>query len=337
MRPELPSLLDLILGLSIPPTIDNRNLYMAAVVSPYERYRLGKDSKGAPALLIKLDSSQGRNSPPPIRLQHLFVAHGLECEVHHRQSVESGTFTVISCVDADRPMETYFLRVLQTLLPILGDNPSPMIINNAVDQLVELFQALRNPPRKTAQGLWAELLIIAEARNAGALVDAWHLMPDDLFDFNRGQYRVEVKSTSGQMRTHHFSLAQLLPPSGTELVVASVLVNRAGAGATIADLVEGIATKLASAPQRVLRLYQVVASTLGDSWHQSTLEMFDRQAACQHLAFFDVSQIPMISPELPKGISNVHFTADLTGKIALSREELKRRGGLFSVLQPPSK
>ena len=61
MIPELPSLLELFIELSVPLWTDNRNLYTAIVIPPYEHYRLGKDSKGAPALLIKLDSSQGRN------------------------------------------------------------------------------------------------------------------------------------------------------------------------------------------------------------------------------------------------------------------------------------
>jgi len=254
-------------------------------------------------------------------------------------SVDSGVglFTVISCIDADRPIETYFLRVLQVLLPIIGDNPSPETINTAVDKLVELFQALRNPPKKTAQGLWAELLIIAESSDAGALIAAWHSVPEDLYDFNSGMYRVEVKSVSGQLRRHHFSLAQLLPPNGTELVVASAIVNRAGAGETIADVVDEISSKLTSTPERILRLHQIVSLTLGNSWRQSTLEAFDRQAACQCLSFFDLSQIPMVSPELPQGVSNVHFMADLVGKNALSNEELKRYGGLISMLRSPGK
>ncbi len=335
--PERLSIIELFNGLSIPLRKESTNLYTAVVIHPYERCHLGRDAQGAPALLVRLDSGQIRGSPPPIHLQHLFVAHSLECEIHRQSIVESGLFTVISCIDADRPMEIYFLRVLQALLPIIGDNPSPNTINGAVDKLVELFQALRNPPKKTAQGLWAELLVIAESGDTGALIDAWHLVPEDLHDFNSGKYRVEVKSASGQMRRHHFSLAQLLPPSGTELVVASVIANRAGAGETIADLVAEISSKLTRTPERVLRLHQIVALTLGDSWRQSTLEAFDRQAACQCLAFFDLSQIPRISPELPHGVSNVHFTADLAGKNALSNEEMKRYGGLISALKSSGK
>jgi hypothetical protein len=337
MTPEHPSILELFYGLGIPPCTESRNLYTAVEIPQYGHCHLGRDAQGAPALLIKWESGQARSSPPPIRLQHLFVAHSLECEIHRQSIVESGLFTVVSCIDADWPLETYFLRILQALLPIIGDNPSPKTINAAVDKLVELFQVLRNPPKKTAQGLWAELLVIAESSNVTALIDAWHSVPEDLYDFNSGKCRVEVKSVSGQVRRHHFSLAQLLPPNGTELVVASVIVNRAGAGETIIGLVEEISSKLTSTPERILRLHQMISLTLGDGWRQSTLEAFDRQVACQSLSFFDLSQIPTISPELPQGVSNVHFTADLVGKSSLSNEELKKYGGIISVLKSTGK
>jgi hypothetical protein len=163
------------------------------------------------------------------------------------------------------------------------------------------------------------------------------MTPGDLYDFSSGTHRVEVKSTSGQMRKHHFSLAQLLPPDGTSLIIASVLANRVSSGETVIDLVEELSSKVARIPERVLRLHKVVALTLGESWRQSTLEAFDRRAACQYLAFFDMPQIPMIDPQLPLGVSNVHFTADLTNKIALTTEQIKRQGGLISTLRIPSR
>ena len=329
---EALSLIEIFNRLVAPAPSGSKSLFTAVRITPYERYRLGKDADGSPALLIKLDLTESKNTSPPIRLQHLYVAHSLNCEIHHDSGVESGRFTVISCKDADRPMETYFIRVLQALLPTLGENPTPIRVNQAVSHLVELFQALRNPPRKTAQGLWAELLVIAEARDTSTLMQAWHTMPDDLYDFNSGLHRLEVKSTSGQLRRHHFSLTQLQPPSGTVLVVASVIANRAGAGTTVIDLVEEIASRLNEDPDNVLRLYQVVALTLGDSWHQATFEAFDREAARQSLAFFDASEIPMISSQLPQGVSNVHFTSDLTGKTILLATELRQYGGFISAI-----
>lgn len=333
MPTEPLSLIELFNTLTSPTTVGNKAVYNVVSISPYPRHRLGKDARGAPTLLIRLDTRSGSSTTPPIRLQHLYIAHDLDCEIHRDGQAESGRFTVVSCVDADEPMETYFLRVIQALLPSLGENPNPRTINQAMDHLVELFQALKNPPRKTAQGLWAELLVIAEARNAKALVDTWHLMPDDLYDFNSGAQRLEVKSTSGQTRRHHFSLAQLQPPSNTTLIIASVFANRTGAGTTVTNLVEEIVSRMTSNPDSVLRLYKVVALTLGDTWRQATFEAFDREAARHSLAFFDASVVPIIDPQLPPGVSDVHFTSDLTGKTPLAMAQFQAYGGFISMLR----
>ena len=328
------SLVELFARLEAPArSASDTNRYTATPIASSGTYRLGKDSSGAPALLIQLPSDRGTNVSP-IRLQHLYVAHDVDCVIHRDRSTESGKFSVISCVEADRATETYFLRVLEALLPTLGERPDARSINQAVDRLVELFQALRNPPTKTAQGLWAELFLVAESQDPGKLVDAWHTVPDDLYDFNEGNHRIEVKSTRGETRRHHFSLTQLQPPAGTSLVIVSVIVNRAGGGITINELVDELRYQLSGSPHRLLRLYRVVTLTLGDRWRESTLEMFDRPAARHSLAFFRPSDVPMVSPDLPPGVSNVRFSSDLTGKAPYSNQEVSALGGLIASAAP---
>ena len=307
--------------------------FMALPIGSSGIYRLGKDSAGAPALLIKLPFGQATNTSP-IRLRHLYVAHDVDCVIHRDHGTDSGRFSVLSCVEADRATENYFLRVVEALLPGLGERPDACSINQAVDRLVELFRALGNPPIKAVRGLWAELFLLAEAQDPQKLADAWHTVPDDLYDFNQDNQRIEVKSASGDVRRHHFSLTQLLPPAGTTLAIVSVIVNRAGGGTTINDLVDELRSLFSGSPHRLLRLYKVITLTLGDRWREAELEMFDRPAARQSLAFFRPSDIPMISPDLPAGVSNVRFSSDLTGKVPYSIREARALGGLISSTVP---
>ena len=309
------------------------NRYVAIPIADSETYRLARDSNGAPALLIKVPVDRVTNVSP-IRLRHLYVAHDVDCVIHRDHGTESGRFSVLSCIEADRATEIYFLRVLEALLPTLGERPDACSINQAVDRLVELFQALRNPPIKTAQGLWAELFLLAESQDPGKLVDAWHPVPGDLYDFDEGNQRIEVKGTRGEARRHHFSLAQLQPPAGTDLVIVSVIVNRAGGGTTIDELVDELRYRLSGSPQRLLRLYKVVTLTLGERWRESVLEMFDRPAARHSLAFYPPSDVPMVSPDLPPGVSNVRFSSDLTGKTPYSKKEVRALGGLIASVVP---
>lgn len=309
------------------------NRYMAIPIGSSGTYRLGKDSAGAPALLIQLPSGQATDSSP-IRLRHLYVAHDVACVIHRDHGTESGKFSVLACVEADRATEGYFLRVVEALLPGLGESPDARSVNQAVDSLVELFRALSNPPIKAVQGLWAELLLLAESQDPGKLLDAWHTIPEDLYDFNEGNHRIEVKSAQGELRRHHFSLAQLLPPAGTTLAIVSVLVNRAGGGTSVADLIDELRSLFSGSPHRLLRLYKVITLTLGARWREAELEMFDRFAARQSLTFYRPSDVPMVSPDLPPGVGNVRFSSDLTGAPSYSNGEVRALGGLIGLAAP---
>ena len=94
-----------------------------------------------------------------------------------------------------------------------------------MDRLIELFRAMTTPSRKSVQGLWAELFLIAQSRQPTILVDAWHMLPEDRYDFAMDDQRIEVKSFSGSLRQHHFSLEQLQPPEGVKTLIASMLVE----------------------------------------------------------------------------------------------------------------
>ena len=251
------------------------NRFMAIPIASSRKYRLGKDCTGSPAFLIQLPPDQTTNASP-IRLRHLYVAHDVDCVIHRDNGTESGKFSVVSCVEADRATENYFLRVIEALLPSLGECPNACSINQAVDSLVELFRALSNPPTKTVRGLWAELFLLTESEDPQKLIDAWHTVPGDLYDFNEGSHRIEVKSTTGPIRRHHFSLAQLLPPEGTSLAIVSVIVDRAGGGTAINDLIKELHSLFSGSPPRLLRLYKLITLTLGDRWREAELETFDR-------------------------------------------------------------
>ena len=172
---------------------------MTTPIAFSDTYRLGKNPVGAPALLIQ-SSPDRRSNTSPIRLQHLYVVHDVDCVVHGERGTKSGKFSVISCVEADRTIEIHFLHVIEALLPVLGEHPNTRSINQAIDQLVELFRALRRSPIKTTQGLWAELFLLSESRDPTKLVDAWHTVPEDLYDFNDSDHRIEVKSTRGDTK-----------------------------------------------------------------------------------------------------------------------------------------
>jgi hypothetical protein len=296
----------------------------------YERHRLGKDTQGAPSLLIAVGDTAGRGRPDPIALEHLTIQHGVECRVSRPDgTTEEGRFTVIRCAGRDRALHAYFLRVASAIVASLGAEPAALDVTRTVDRLVELFRAMTMPPRKSMQGLWAELFLIARSREPAILVSAWHMTPEDRYDFSTGEQRIEVKSAAGRVRQHHFTLEQLYPPIGTKLLIASVLVERTGAGPSVVELAEQVRSGVSSTPDFLLHVDRIVGLTLGQGWRQALEERFDRELAEQSLAFFDPSAVPRVGEDVPAGISDVRFKSDLSGSQQVDLAQYRAAGGLF--------
>jgi hypothetical protein len=316
--------------LPVPTSHDAVESFSAASL-PGAAHRIAKDTHGWPALLLSSLSAVGEH--PRIRLEHLDIQHGVLCRITNSRGVtEDGTFTIVRCTESDAELTRYFLRAFDPILRSLGSNPTAPAISRAVNSLAELFRALTQPPSKSVSGLWAELLVIRQASDPVALLHAWHISLEDKFDFNAGAQRVEVKSTSQRVRIHNFSLEQLMPPTGSRVIVASLFVEKAGGGTSVESLKDEIRELAEARPELQERLDRVVASTLGSTLRQSLTERFDRELACESMLWFDGGAIPIIPTPLPWGISDVHFRADLSQCPPISRQTLGAEGGVFAAL-----
>ena len=181
------------------------------------------------------------------------------------------------------------------------------------------------------QGLWAELLVIAFATDPISLIKAWHRSPEDKYDFSSENQRIEIKSATSSVRKHHFSLEQLNPPSGVDVLVASMFVERVGSGTSLIDLVEIVREKINKEPELLLYLEQIVGATLGNKWRLATKDRFDLKLAKKSLSFYAVKDIPSINSELPKEITDVHFRVDVTNSPAINKKILKKKHGIFKA------
>ena len=204
--------------------------------------------------------------------------YDLNCRVSRLDGTfETGRFTVVRCTGEDSTLQDYFLKVASTILVTLKDQPTQSDVADAMNRLIELFRAIGQSPRKSIQGLWAELFLISQARQPAILVDAWHIVPEDRYDFAIDNQRIEVKSFTGSIRLHHFSLEQLHPPEGVKALVASVSVENSQAGVSIEDLRGKIQIRLSNNLDALLHIDRVIALTLGDAWQQASDARFDER------------------------------------------------------------
>lgn len=327
---ELDQLFQVLVG--VPGPEDDRTRLTAIPIPSFERHRLARTSDGAPAILIASRDREHRNYAAPVVLEHLTIQYDADCRIIQPDgAAERGDFTLIGCVDPDPQLREYFLRVAGVVIEAVGVNPSRLEISRTMEALIDLFRALAAPARKSVQGLWAELYLIARSRHPERLARAWHGTVGDTFDFSDGAQRIEVKSATGPARAHHFSLGQLAPPPPARAVIASMFVARAGAGESVQDLLRVLHRRLSDYPQILLRLEAVVAATLGNTIRRALTEAFDRELAEASLAFYRATDVPTISRQVDPRVSDIRFVADLTSVLALAPTEIGPEG-LFGAL-----
>jgi hypothetical protein len=295
---------------------------------PGHRQKLGKDSDGQPVFLLRADGDR----EAPIALEHLSIKHGVRCRIHRGAEVaEEDRFTIVQCVRGDRTMHTYFLRAVGSVVLSLGDDAAGPAVSSAMGTLVNLFRAMSRPPRKAIQGLWAELFVIAGSTDPSALIDAWHAVNGELYDFSAGPTRIEVKSCVERSRNHYFRLEQVRPPAGVTAVIASVMVQPLGGGASAHELLQEIRARVSPA-DRVLTVERLVAEALGSDWATAVSSRFDRQLATESLMFFDARSVPAPPSDLPDGVSEVRFRSRLEGLLAANHGELRATSALFAAV-----
>ena len=85
-------------------------------------------------------------------------------------------------------------------------------------------------------------------------------------------------------------------------------------------------------PEAHLHLDQTICDTLGENWHLAEEERFDMELAVRSLSYYNPTSIPKVNPNLPAGVTDVHFRSDLSAIAAVSLNQYRAFGGLFHAL-----
>lgn len=333
MRSDLTSLLETI---GIPIADQDSDLrYFVKPIPGFERHYFGRTNAGAPSLLL---SASDRSPKAPIRLAAIEVSFSVPCNiavVGDRMATQ--TLTAISCTAGDRILQGYFAHVCETLLHIIGASPSLEQIADAVQCLVDLFQRLSRPPRRTVIGLFGELFVIDSAKSPAVAVQAWRSTTDDRFDFSIGEARLEVKASSTRQRAHDFSLEQCHPPRDSVGVLVSLFAEASGGGLSLLDLIARIEQRLSRDPGLQLKLQETIAEGLGRSAAAAFSMRFDEDVARSSLQIYELSSIPAIRGKLPSEVSQVRFRSDLSRVLPANRSGLADQSTHLDDLLPPAR
>lgn len=284
-------------------------------------HRIGISPDGYPMFFVKCSDN---NKTSDIRLDMVDVLFNRPCVVkeNEKKHLENVTFTIIQLKNSQEDFQKYFVNVVYIVLLDLGNTPKTITLKKEIATLIQLFNSPKDISPETIRGLWGELFVIEQSSNPAYLINSWHVMPEGKYDFNDGENKLEVKASSTATRSHIFSLEQLNPNEGSNLIIASMFVIQTGIGKNIIDLVESISKRLTD-NDALGKLQQIILKTVGTHFEKIKNMNFDYSMARDSYALFDYKSIPTINKNnIPATVCQVHFRSDLSEVASLDKEAL---------------
>ena len=291
--------------------LTEHNCYAADNIPFSDTHKIGISYEGFPIFFI---ASSNISSLSNIKLDLISIQFNQLCrlKLSNTDKPIENYYTIVALQTENVDYINYFIDVVEIVLSKLGNYPTQKQLHDEIQKLVDLFRCFNLPPQKTIQGLWAELFVISIASNPEYLLKAWHSSLNDVYDFNDGIDKIEVKSTSKSHRIHKFSYDQLSPTENTNLIISSIFVIQSGIGKNIFDLKEDIETQICSLELRY-KLNEIIFRTLGSEFEKVYDVYFDYQQAVDSYQLIPAIYIPSLNSEsIPNEITNIHFDCDLS-------------------------
>lgn len=325
------SLLDAFLELDIPQT-ENQKLFNAIALNEFSFAKIGVNHIGYPVILISSKVDQTHISQKNIKLKYIELTHNLECKVSENGKTKIDNYSVIILNSNEETLQNYFLGIVTSLLNSISNNPTQKEIFEKFKNFIEIFRSLTEAPTKTIQGLWAEVLMIEQSQNPSTLINYWHVVPEEKFDFNADFEKIEVKSNSNLERVHFFTAEQLNPPKDSQIIIASIFTKQVSNGLNILNLMDKIDNRITDNELKE-KVYQIVSKTLGNTFEQTRKIKYDYDLAKKSIRFYrhqEVSKVDRIN--IPDSVSEVKFKSDLTYIKPVDITQLVIRGPLFESI-----
>ena len=318
-------------SLSIPQK-RNKNVFNAEIIEDFPFARIAVNSVGNPVVLIKSIIDDTFLTQKNVRLKHIELSHNVECKIIENNLTNYENFSVIVFTDKEVNLRKYFFGIAENLIKQLSDNPTQKEVFNIFRNFVEIFRALSKTPSKTVQGIWSELFLISNSEDPNTLLNYWHNIPNEIFDFNADLEKVEVKSSSALERIHIFSSEQLTPPDDKKVIIASLFTKQNSKGQNITDLIGRIKTRITN-QDLISKMLNIISTTLGSSAEQGLKIKFDYDLAKNSLKYYDIKDISKIEKiNIPSRVSEVKYKSDLTSITPIEFKNLKTDGVLFNAL-----
>jgi len=275
---------------------------------------LAKSQNGSPVFLLA-DAKTGQYHPS-LQLRYLSADFQLTCRLSTEGGEMEGVFALVSCSSDEPELHELFIRCFDAVRDQLGTKADTEDIKKTVQNLAALFRAFSLPSQRSITGLWAELFTVVRSSSIVNAMRIWRVGAFDRFDFSDSSLAIEVKATTGQFRSHEFSLEQLSSPVGRAGYVVSMLMQPITGGTSVLDLVSTIETQIATEPRLRQKLWENVINDLGSDFGTSLDRRFDVSYAQRNCMIFRFQDIPQPRPISDPRVAKVRFVADCSSAIS---------------------
>lgn len=304
-----------------------------ASIPGIKNHKIGISENIFPTFFIKCKG--GSNQIKQLSLKIISVNINIRCQLYaNGKLIDDANYAQVILKSESWEMKKYFIDIISTILPNFNDEEDGNKVKDELDKVVNLFSKLNAGPKKSIQGLWAELLLINMSDSPDYLINAWHISSNDKYDFNDGCDKIEVKSTEKTKRAHNFSIEQLTTTQNSNLIIASFLVYESGIGTTVFDLSNSIKSRINDVDTKI-KLDSVIAECLGTDFELAFEKYFDNDYGIENLKLYQSNTIPSISiKDIPSCVSEVKFVADLTAINSIN--EISYKSKLHELLKIPN-
>ena len=279
--------------------------FQMVLIPDYQSFYLGIDSDENIVFMIKPNDQSQSVSYVSSRGKYLDVFFDMECQINTDGQVINDSFTILTLKTKNDFFKKIFYSICGDLIEMLSDNPDKSEVIHHVEVFRDLFGKALKKPTITEIGLWGELLVIESSDDLKFMIDSWHKIPKQTFDFNDGLSKLEVKTTTLNERIHSFSLNQLKKAKESSSLICSVLTSQIDLGKSVSDLFEIINSKITH--QYRLKLKEKIMDVAGIDL-EKFINKFDYNSATLSMKLYESEKIPIIAPSfIPSEIIDVKF------------------------------
>lgn len=279
-------------------------------VPNYENVYLGIDKANRPSMFIRTGQ---RSAETPLRTTHVSLQLGGTYkiapvgETSREERLDALRCEASSASDA----ETFLLLVAAFLARYEDEEIDRDRLVAFFGSMIRLFSmAPAHDLEQERQGLWGELFLMRTVEGFKFWIPFWHDETNRKFDFSVPSKYVEVKTTIGTERIHHFSHRQIYALYGEEIMIASLLLRKEEAGVSLRTLVQQ-AREAISGTEHYLKLELAVRRAGMEAFDEQG-PIYDATEARQNLAWYRSVDAPHFQMPEPLGVSQTNYRVDLS-------------------------